>query len=96
MQDGKVSTAGDCARAIQLAEQVLSAGGNQVSRYTLVFAQYTTATTREFVSAMSWHLAFKRRDLLPAGPYEPIGAGGEIFVEVDLHEGRAVITGHGA
>lgn len=95
MQDGTVSTAGDCARAIQLAEQVLSAGGNEVSRYTLVCAQYTTATTREFAGVMSWRLAFKRRDLLPTGPNEPIGAGGEIFVEINLHDGRAVITGYG-
>jgi len=42
-----------------------------------------------------WRVTFKRRDLIPKDAASELGAGGEIFVDVDLATSVAKISGHG-
>ncbi|CAN5332002.1 hypothetical protein BH23BAC1_BH23BAC1_17830 [soil metagenome] len=42
-----------------------------------------------------WNVILKNKHLIPDSPDQAIGAGGEIFIEVNLATGKAKITGYG-
>lgn len=42
-----------------------------------------------------WRLTYKPRRLVPGTAEQEIGAGGEVFVEVDLSTGDARVAGRG-
>ena len=80
--------------AIQLGIELLEAKGIETSLYKIVAAE-NLISRRYFVGAHVWHLAFKPRRLIPDSSNVEIGAGGEVFVEVDAVTGQAVLLGHG-
>src|SRR5262245_56640115 len=82
----------DCLRAIAIGRAALTKaaeggpaalGVDDPSSYLLVSAKLVTLTRRRG----SWRLTFKPRDLLPETEDDRLGAGGEIFVHVDLATG---------
>lgn len=90
MQESPPASLRDCTAAVRLAEKLLVEKNVDLNQLTLVRAEYIPRG-----AAFVWRLTLKRRDLLPATPEEPIGAGGETFVEVDVGAGQARITGTG-
>lgn len=85
----------DAQRALGLAEALLAAEGRPLDTLKLILAKNLVVKGDGTVAPHLWRLTFKPARLLPMGPSDPIGAGGEIFVEVDLTAGRARITGYG-
>jgi hypothetical protein len=87
------ATAAEVNRAVELAEQAIAARA-PVAAYRLTSAINMMAGA-QYRGPAFWRLAFKRRDLIPADASGELGAGGEIFVDVDLATSSAVITGFG-
>lgn len=86
-------TAAEVNRAVDLAEKVIAARA-PVAQYQLT-AAINMVAGQEYRGPSFWRLTFKRRDLIPADAESELGAGGQIFVDVDLKTGAATITGFG-
>jgi hypothetical protein len=87
-------TAQELGRALDLAERVLIASGTVLAELKLTSAVNMMAG-REYRGPAYWRLTFKRRDLIPKDAASELGAGGEIFVDVDLDANAARIAGRG-
>lgn len=48
-----------------------------------------------FVGPDIWVLTFKYRKIIPNNAHQPLGTGGEVFIEVDLKEKMAKLLGYG-
>jgi hypothetical protein len=95
VHDGMPSTLKDCAVAVRLAEATIAQHGKDASQYVVLRAEYVSGKARDWAGAMIWRITFKPRQLMPTGPFEPIGAGEEIFIEADVTAGGAEVTGFG-
>src|SRR3954469_881877 len=87
-------TAKELDRAVELAERMLMTSGARGTELKLTSAINMMAG-REYRGPAYWRLTFKRRDLIPKDAISELGAGGEIFVDVDLDANVAKIAGHG-
>jgi hypothetical protein len=87
-------TAPELGRAVELAEQAVLASGTALGGLKLVGAVNMMAG-REYRGPAYWRITFKRRDLIPKDADSELGAGGELFVDVDLGASAAKISGHG-
>ena len=87
-------TAQELGRAVELAERTVSASGSALAELKLTNAVNMMAG-REYRGPAYWRVTFKRRDLIPKDTASELGAGGEIFVDVDLDTNVAKIAGHG-
>jgi hypothetical protein len=86
-------TAAELNRAVELAEKAIAAK-TPVAGYQLTSAINMVAG-REYRGPAFWRLTFKRRDLIPPDAESELGAGGEIFVDVDTKTNLATVTGFG-
>jgi hypothetical protein len=73
-----------CADVLALAGRLLAADGVDLAGYKLVLVENLIADACVDV----WRLTFKPLRLLPADAESMIGAGGELFIEVDARHGR--------
>jgi hypothetical protein len=89
------TTARELLAAVALAEAAIRDADRDPADHTLIRAENILIGTDTCPGPRCWRLTFKRRDLIPAQMPAEIGAGGEIFVEVDLAASRARITGYG-
>jgi hypothetical protein len=87
-------TTKELGRAVELAEKEILASGAVVAELKLTSA-INLMDGRSYRGPAYWRLTFKRRDLLPKDAESELGAGGELFLEVDLDAGSAKITGRG-
>lgn len=87
-------TAKELEQAVALAERAVVAGGTAIDQLKLTSAVNMMAG-RDYRGPAYWRITFKRRDLIPRDAASELGAGGEIFVDVDLGTSVAKITGHG-
>jgi hypothetical protein len=87
-------TAKELGRAVELAEQTVTTSGANLAELRLTSA-VNMMSGREYRGPAYWRLTFKRRDLIPRDATSELGAGGEIFVDVDLGANVAKIAGHG-
>jgi hypothetical protein len=87
-------TAKELDEAVALAERAVVAGGAVLDQLKLTSAVNMMAG-RDYRGPAHWRITFKRRDLIPGDAASELGAGGEIFVDVDLETSAAKITGHG-
>ena len=87
-------TAQELGRAVELAERTVSASGSALAELKLTNA-ISMMAGREYRGPAYWRLTFKRRDLIPKDATSELGAGGEIFVDVDLDANVAKIAGRG-
>jgi hypothetical protein len=87
-------TAKELLRAVELAERTVLASGTALESLKLTRAVNMMAGS-EYRGPAYWRVTFKRRDLIPKDAVSEIGAGGEIFVDVDLDGGTAKISGLG-
>lgn len=95
VEGGHRSTSRECEEAIALAEAMLPTIGANPPDYKLITAQNLSTPAGVYRGPQFWHLSFKLRELIPSTPQAEVGAGGEIFVEVDLTEQRAWLAGYG-
>jgi hypothetical protein len=86
-------TAKELERAVELAERVVAVS-SALDQLKLTSAVNMTAG-RDYRGPAYWRVTFKRRDLIPKDSASELGAGGEIFVDVDLDTNVARISGHG-
>ena len=89
------TTSQECKEAIILAEEILPTIRVRVEDYKLITAENMSTRNGDYKGPQYWHLTFKLRDLIQDKPELPIGAGGEIFVEIDLNDRRASLAGYG-
>jgi hypothetical protein len=87
-------TAKELGRAVELAEQTVTTSGANLAELQLTSA-VNMMSGREYRGPAYWRLTFKRRDLIPKDSTSELGAGGEIFVDVDLGANVAKIAGRG-
>ena len=87
-------TSKELDRAVELAERILTTSGAGITELKLTSAINMMAG-REYRGPAYWRLTFKRRDLIPKDASSELGAGGEIFVDVDLEANVAKIAGRG-
>jgi hypothetical protein len=79
----------ECLEAITLVAQ--SPGIKGVD-----FAKYKLISVENLMSQSSvWQFTFKPRELLPQTPESRIGAGGEIFVRLDVRSRSITLSGYG-
>jgi len=88
-------TSRECEEAISLAEAMLPTIDIKPEDYKLIEAKNLRDAAGVYRGPQFWHLTFKARYLIPSTPKGMLGAGGEIFVAVDLTERRAWVTGYG-
>jgi hypothetical protein len=88
-------TATEANRAIELAEAAIDRSGAKPEAYRLIRAVNLTAPDGAYRGPTYWRLTFKRRDLVPATADAELGAGGEVFVDVDTAEAEATIAAYG-
>jgi hypothetical protein len=80
--------------AIELATAFLPTVAPDPSEYQLVAAARLLGESGPGRGG-AWRLTFKRRQLIPSEAETEIGAGGEVFVEVDLASQAALLIGYG-
>ncbi|MDD3626273.1 MAG: hypothetical protein PHV06_03025 [bacterium] len=85
----------ECLLAIEIAEMILEEEDIDLEAYKLISSQNLIIKGESFEGPEFWYLIFKRRDLIPEKEGEMIGAGGEIFVKINLAEEDGEITGYG-
>ena len=88
-----VSPSKDCEIAISLAEELLSTL-NDPNNYKLIRVENLYLPMRGYLGPHLWHLTFKSRELIPKDK-EPVGAGGEVFIQVDMNTRKAKLLGYG-
>jgi len=88
------SAAKELNRAIDLAERTVAGSGEDVSALRVTSAVNMLAGN-EYRGPSFWRVTLKRRDLIPKDASSELGAGGEIFVDVDLATNLAKIAGRG-
>ena len=88
----------ELVEVIDLAESLfpIEHFGHKLADYRLIKAENLFAATgRKCVGSHCWRLTYKRRGLIPEGPNEMIGKGGEIFINVNLRDHSAEVGGFG-
>jgi hypothetical protein len=81
--------------AAALAEKLFPDIGLKTGDYKLVRAENFGIPGGDYLGPKFWYLTFKLRTHIPDTAEEPLTAGGEIFIEVDLDGGKASLSGHG-
>jgi len=88
------TTSNELEQAVELAERIVVAGGTALDQLKLTSAVNMMAGSA-YRGPAYWRVTFKRRDLIPKDAASELGAGGQIFVDVDLATSVAKISGHG-
>lgn len=81
----------DCRRAVTLASRYLSRTRIDPEGYRLVKAELAIGLTDRPV----WMLTFKPASLIPQSMEQVMGAGGELFLRVNLETEEVVLLGYG-
>lgn len=84
----------DYRRAIALADRFLSQSNIDPRLYRLVKAELTTGQEGS-ASQPVWMLTFKLASLIPQTSEQTMGAGGELFLLVNLATEDVVLRGYG-
>ena len=85
----------ECRTAISLAEEFLSTLDVAPDEYKLISAENLVIVDEEFAGPHLWRLTFKLEELIPEDAIGIIGAGGEIYLEVNVNKGEVDLTGYG-
>jgi hypothetical protein len=93
-RDAPADPADEARAAIGLAVAFLPSVAPDPSEYQLVAAE-SQVRGADPPRPDIWRLTFKRRALIPRTADAEIGAGGELFIEVDLASRGARLLGHG-
>jgi|SRR5271154_222680 len=81
----------DCLEAITLLTQALRIKEIDFAQYKLILIENLLSSP----GPNNWRLTFKLRTLIPQTSQSKIGAGGEIYVQVDTGRRTAELVGYG-
>ena len=84
----------ECQQAIDIANQFLPTLNLNPADYQLIKVENLVVTGDHYLAPQIWRLTYKLRDLIPEDGGE-IGAGGEVFIQVDISSGVARLQGFG-
>jgi len=84
----------ECLEAVRLGVQFLAEQGGDVEQLKLISVS-NLIKGPDYAGPQVWMLIFKSRALIPADDQAAVGAGGEIFVNVDLSARMARLQGYG-
>jgi len=84
----------ECQQAIDIANQFLPTLNLNPADYQLIKVENLVVTGDHYLAPQIWRLTYKLRDLIPEDGGE-IGAGGEVFIQVDISTGVARLQGFG-
>jgi hypothetical protein len=82
-------------KVIQIAEKCLLDNQIDLKRYKLIKAENLYINNSKYIGPNKWYVVFKANHLIPEDEKGLLGAGGEIFVEVDLKDDKGKILGYG-
>lgn len=85
----------ECSAAIKSGLQALTEANIEGGPYKLVAVESLLKGAVPESDPNVWRLTFKAHRLIPPEAGIEIGAGGEIFIEVNLKSGQARLTGRG-
>ena len=85
----------ECRAAIELGLRALTAENLDGGPYKLVQVENLLKGAVPKSDPNVWRLTFKAQRLIPSTADAIIGAGGEIYFEVNLASGQAYLTGRG-
>ena len=86
----------ECKMTISIAEVFLQSLGIKSADYKLIqIENYVIRGEKNNMNLYKWRIAFKSRDMIPLDENGILGAGGEIFIEVDLKTQQAKFLGTG-
>jgi hypothetical protein len=88
-------TASECTQAIELAERVLLHNHYKLDEYKIIKIENLILQGKQYKGSEFWSVVMKKKSLIPDGKNDIIGAGGEIFIKVDLKRKTASIIGFG-
>lgn len=91
-QDSEID--GDCRRAVALAGRFMSRSKIDPPLYRLVKAELAIGQEVSAVQPV-WMLTFKLAALIPHSAEQVMGAGGELFLQVNLETEEVVLRGYG-
>jgi hypothetical protein len=81
--------------AIAIAEDFLISIDRDPAEYEVIKIENLVTRKGIYQGPHIWHITFKRADLVPDNEYDMVGAGGEIFISVNVKERRAELLGYG-
>lgn len=84
----------DCKKAILLGIAFLTTGNIDTTQLKLISADNLIKGSAH-VGPGLWRLTFKPKRLIPEKTDAEVGAGGEIFIEIDLVLNKAKVIGYG-
>jgi hypothetical protein len=85
----------ECLEAIGLAKDLLATLKLKPSDYKLIVMKNLVVRGNEYKGPQYWDITFKSRSVIPDKADECVGAGGEIFIDVDLSARKATLRGYG-
>jgi hypothetical protein len=93
-RDVSPDPARECQAAMSLGIALLTTRNMDPTQYKLVLAE-NVIKGPAYAGPHIWQLTFKLKRLIPETIDSKIGAGGELFVEVDLSTHKAKLLGYG-
>lgn len=94
IEDPNLEPARDCHEALSLGIGFLMTKNIDLTQYKLISAENLIKGT-DYIRPHIWRLTFKLKRLIPETSEAEIGAGGELFLEVDLATKTARFLGYG-
>ena len=85
----------DIVKVIQIADNCLIDNQIDLEKYKLIKAENLHINNSKYIGPNKWYVVFKLKKLIPKDENGILGAGGEIFVEVNLKDDKAKILGYG-
>jgi hypothetical protein len=82
-------------QAIELSDSLLFDMDAQRSDFRLISIENMLIKGEEFIGPDIWHLTYKLKSIIPEDDKGMVGAGGEIFIEVNTKKRIAKILGYG-
>ncbi len=68
---------------------------DRLKKYKLIKAENLHINNSKYIGPNKWYVVFKAKNLIPEDENGLVGAGGEIFIEVDVEYNKAKILGYG-
>jgi len=88
-------TDSDYQKAIQLADDLFPELKLKRSDYKLIGIQNMVIKGQQYEGPHIWRITYKLSSLIPKDEMGMIGAGGEVFIKVDIKNNKATVTGYG-
>lgn len=82
-------------KVIELADNLFPTIEIERQEYKLISINNMVIKSSDYQGPHIWHLTYKLKSIIPDDENSIIGAGGEIFIEVNLIENKAKLLGFG-